>query len=113
MKTEERRKIKSKKKKKRKKKNFFARRFQITVQTSVLNAQGRHLIIPEEFSNFPFYRRAVSLSTFTEGWFLPENRKRPAAFSLLEPVEIGRNRKKKRLFSFFFNRSSFVWRASA
>ena len=38
------------------------------MQTSVLNAQGRHLIIPEEFSNFPFYRRAVSLSTFTKGF---------------------------------------------
>lgn len=52
----------------KKKKTSSLERFQITVQTSVLNAQGRHLIIPQEFSNFPFYRHLFS--TFTEGFFL-------------------------------------------
>lgn len=56
------------KKERKKKKTSSLERFQITVQTSVLNAQGRHLIIPQEFSNFPFYRHLFS--TFTEGFFL-------------------------------------------
>lgn len=54
------------------------------MQTSILNARGCRLIIPQEFSNFWFYRRAASLLSFTEG-FLPENTKRPAAFPT-EPI---------------------------
>lgn len=65
---------KEKEKERKKRKNFLPGRFVITVFSSkqvFLNAQGRHLIIPQEFSNFPFYRRRgiVLNLQLTEGFF--------------------------------------------